>query len=350
MEANMRSAFVLVGDPIPVSAKREAVKVAVFALVALIFTLSGCDAIAGFLGMSGEETSASTSQPEPMAEGGEVAFITVEGVLYEVHTFRAPDDTEPAETQVEDTLLFIRIPASETVEVVVVAGGGGGGRGKAAGANGYTGSGGGAGGFVYHPAFKVGDNELWDVDRTISVKVGVGGKYGVESGARGSNGGNSAFVRNGAYQIIAEGGGGGAGFGGDNSQGRDGGSGGGSHNSVETHAVALPGTAPDEPGVLNLGNDGAYKTNGGFKGGGAGEIDPQSPTPISEQIGTGIPFAITGELKWYACGGAANSPAGESGTGNGGGGSVGGPGGGTPAEATAGGSGIVIVRWPHEQP
>ncbi|MDR1148413.1 MAG: hypothetical protein LBK66_07260 [Spirochaetaceae bacterium] len=250
------------------------------------------------------------------------------------------DPGTPLGTQKAHTLAFTTRPADNKVEVLVVAGGGGG----AKRSTGWSSSGGGAGRFVYHPAFNVADNEIWGSPGTISVKVGAGGA-GAGNVGYGGTGGDSEFIRGDGYKIIAKGGGGG-GYGGSNVLGLAGGSGGGSHNSNENppsqRTSALEGTVPNEPGVLNLGS-GGHTWNGGGAGEGSGGA------------GIGTQSAISGESKWYAGGGhnganagiqygAGNSETAESGTGDGGGA---GP---SPITGTAGGSGIVIVRWPWVEP
>jgi hypothetical protein len=267
-----------------------------------------------------------------MAEGGTPQFLTIDGVIYEVHTFTGPDTASTNGAQSEDELRFIKKPAGGSVSVLVVAGGGGGGSGASGG---WTGSGGGAGRFVYHPAFNVGDDAAWTKAGTISVKVGAGGeiyKADPPINKHGYNGGDSEFTRHADYKIIAKGGGGG---GGAAERGLDGGSGGGSHiNYKENLANENSGTAPAEDGVLNLGNDGHL-----WAGGGAGEYN------ITTGRHAGTLSAIDGVSKEYARGKGSGDPPGENGTGNGGGGKPNGP---SAGSGKTGGSGIVIVRWPYE--
>ena len=233
-----------------------------------------------------------------MADGGTVTFIEEAGAYYEVHTFRTDDTTAPG-GQAEHTLTFgVNRPVS--VEVLVVAGGGGGGSGKTVG----TGGGGGAGRFVYHPAFQLAGAD------TISVKVGAGGNGASNAGFyQGDNGGDSEFVRDNDYQIIAKGGGGGgcANESGDNlANGCNGGSGGGSGADLDSDSfmggAAMEGTVPSEPEVLNLGTDG----NKVYIGGGAG-----GP-------GLGSESAISGVPTIYAIGGTTTVRQAQNGTGDGG--------------------------------
>jgi hypothetical protein len=284
-----------------------------------------------------------------MAEGGTPQFILDNGINYEVHTFTGP---VPPASQAQNAyeLKFTRKPAGGTVEVLVVAGGGGGGSSNSAG----TGAGGGAGRFVYHPAFKVGDSDgEWAAAGTISVKVGAGGNPG-GSNYQGYTGGDSEFVRHGSYQIIAKGGGGGGSGTHNKQKGLNGGSGGGYNEQVTTNGpgIAQPGTVPqDDEGIENLGHNGRQ-----YGGGGAGENGMGKESAISGQSKwyagggyayksdtykyLGIPGGITaGDQRWGVHGNAGNA---ESGTGDGGGGKYNGYG-------TAGGSGIVIVRWPYEE-
>jgi len=202
------------------------------------------------------------------------------------------------------------VPSGITqADVLVVAGGGGGGRG---GEGSGWGGGGGAGGLIFRA------NE--PVSGTINVVVGAGGARGASRDYRGSNGSNSTFG-----SITALGGGGGGSGWYNNSAlwvGLDGGSGGG---------TAYYGGTPGN-GTAGQGNDGAltpgYPPGGG--GGGAGAAATGYPG------GAGLTYYGT----VYATGGSGyGSGGGETNTGNGG--SAGTKDGG----GTAGGSGIVIVRY-----
>jgi hypothetical protein len=80
-----------------------------------------CDQIQEFLGMGGDEET-SVAPPTPMAEGGAVSFIPVEGNTYEVHVF-----TTSGVLSFKDSTT-----ANITADYLIVGGGGGSG-GKSSG-------------------------------------------------------------------------------------------------------------------------------------------------------------------------------------------------------------------------
>ena len=239
------------------------------------------------------------------------------------------------------------------VEVLVVGGGGAGG--------GYGGNdgagGGGAGGLIYNSNFAV------TPGTQLAVQVGSGGA-GVGGAARGNNGINSIF---GALTAI---GGGGGGTEGVDRVGKDGGSGGGAGGY---------GVKPGGLGTAGQGFAGGDCTGPGDGGGGAGAAGQSGLTGIG---GIGLAYSISGTSTYYAGGGGAsgdkrntrggggalgglggggkgqdatnNTPPGNgtNATGGGGGGAAGSDpahGAGTTLTSGAGGSGIVIVRYPGPQ-
>jgi hypothetical protein len=238
------------------------------------------------------------------------------------------------------------------VEVLVVAGGGGGGGGD-------VGSGGGAGGLIYNSNFAV------TPGTQLTVTIGDGGAGSPTYNIDGSNGSPSVF---GSLEAI--GGGGGASWG--SGTGQDGGSGGG---GVGGSAGGLGTAGQGFAGGTGL--SGPDYPQGG--GGGAGGVG-QTPT-IQTKAGDGgiglyfSQFASVGGYPagWFAGGGGGGQEAGTSGSnaipgngGLGGGGNggrqvdaiiatagspnTGGGGGGTdPGTGGAGGSGIIIVRYPGPQ-
>jgi hypothetical protein len=241
------------------------------------------------------------------------------------------------------------------VEVLVVAGGGGGGS--------HHGGGGGAGGLIYNSNFAVTPGSA------LTVTVGNGGAGGGNNAAGtspvgGVNGENSVFG-----SLTAIGGGGGASYG---YNGNNGGSGGGSNNWV----VASGGSATSGQGFSGGSNGGEFNTGGG--GGGAGGT-AKGLSNNSGGDGLQFPqFASVGgsPAGWFAGGGAAgvypgytnDTSYGTGGLGGGGNGGNGphesgsgktsgvdntGGGGGSSADlyqnGAAGGSGIVIVRYPGPQ-
>lgn len=238
------------------------------------------------------------------------------------------------------------------VDVLVVAGGGGGGAGG--------GGGGGGGGFrTISSAYSVGD--------TLAVTVGAGGAGGTLPNNDGQKGGDSTCI------ITSTGGGYGPGNAGGVGLGiaGNGGSGGGqgaSGNSSIPGAIGLgntPSTSPSQGN--NGGTNGAFYTTpfpaGG--GGGAGAVGGNATAVnAAGNGGAGASNSYSGASVTYAGGGGGgtyNSPnnAGAGGSGGGGTGgngnagtagtaNTGGGGGGSSNTwaGNAGGSGIVIIRYP----
>jgi hypothetical protein len=238
------------------------------------------------------------------------------------------------------------------IEVLVVAGGGAGGGG--------TGGGGGAGGIIYNSSFSV------IPGNSYTVTVGAGGSPGVST-ASGGNGNNSVF---GTLTAIGGGGGGGA-----NALGGTGGSGGGSGNSYQTaggSGTAGQGFNGGAGGVGTGGSGSPYQSGGGGGAGGPGASTFTAATSTSGAYagggGPGLNFSISGTPTWYGGGGGGGSDtarvansAGAGGIGGGGRGgngdsgvagtaSTGGGGGGganypSQLAGSAGGSGIVIIKY-----
>jgi hypothetical protein len=230
------------------------------------------------------------------------------------------------------------------VEVLVVAGGGGG-----------VSGGGGSGGVIYNNSYPVTPGQ------TYTVSVGAGGNAGncdIGAGTTGTNGGNSVF---GALTAI---GGGAGGQAGGAQAGVAGGSGGG---------AAANGGSANNGGAGTAGQGFAGGANGGFTtspygvggGGGAGAVGVSATSAGAFAGGGGLQFGISGTAQFYAGGGGAGAYTG-AGAGGAGGSSVGGTGStgntnNSTAGATntgsgggggrsnnlgsAGGSGIVIVRY-----
>lgn len=244
-------------------------------------------------------------------------------------------------------------PAGVTsVEVLVVAGGGGGGY--------QMGGGGGGGGVIYDPNYAV------IPGTSYTVTVGAGGTGRTSNSDNGGLGGNSVF---GTLTAI------GGGAGGNNSSPYDGtasggrplagGSGGGSGES----SPAGPGT----PGQGFMGGIAIeapnYPSGGGGGAGGPGQSS-NSNQDNGGNGGPGLPFAISGQLRWYGGGGGGGcyvngGTPGKGGIGGGGDGAymssgtltgvnasanTGGGGGGGSYNGSSGnggngGSGVVILRY-----
>ncbi len=242
------------------------------------------------------------------------------------------------------------------VEVLVVAGGGGGG---------YLhgGGGGGAGGLIYNSAYQLTNAAA------ITVTVGAGGSGGNQLP---TNGNNSVF---GSLTAV------GGGYGGSEAgptPGANGGSGGGGSG----YSTAQPGGTGTAGQGFNGGRgaypdiDGTYGSGGGGGGAGAPGTDGKEGQNVSGSAGNGgngQAYSISGTSTYYAGGGGGGywgdnlsyyGVGGLGGGGNGGAGTstnlsptagavnTGGGGGGSRGDASqarpgaAGGSGIVIVRYP----
>ena len=205
-----------------------------------------------------------------------------------------------------------------SIEVLVVAGGASGARSEINGAGG-----GGAGGYL-EGNFSVGTGS------TYTVTVGAGGAART-SAADGASGSNSVFAT-----ATALGGGGG----GINSA-VSGGSGGGGGNNAAGGAT----TQTSSGGLTNFGNAGAASGDGGFGGGGGSAGGAGGLTgalsPIRRNAGVGKSSSITGSPTTYATGGRYVTPVenGSANTGDGGSGMY-------QTTSGAGGSGIVVLRYP----
>jgi len=238
------------------------------------------------------------------------------------------------------------------LEYLVVAGGGG------AGGLG----GGGAGG--YRTANYAMPPEL--ITTPITVTVGAGGAGG-SFPIRGTNGNNSNIFNPG-LSITSSGGGGGGAYDGSllGASGKPGGSGGGGGSYVPGPSVLgtygegnMPSTSPSQGnnGGLPISNFVSYTNGGG--GGGAGAVGANGTSGGGGAGGAGLNWNSLGT--YYAGGGGGIGESGGSpgGLGGGGAGAVstnpgtvntgGGGGAGYSAPAGAGGSGVVILRWPTAQ-
>jgi len=228
------------------------------------------------------------------------------------------------------------------VDILIVAGGGSGGRDNAGG--------GGAGGV------RVSTSVYVTSGTTYTITVGAGGAsdtndYGGNGGS-GFNGNDSS-----ALGITSIGGGFGGSAGTDSNQNRTSGGSGGGGAGTESLQTGAAGTA----GQGNAGGSGSF---GGGGGGGAGAAGGNGANPLGGLGGIGIQNNYrTGSNVYYGGGGGAGN---ENGTyttraGGSGGGGTGGVGGGTGTANTgggggghthsqavtssAGGSGIVVIRY-----
>jgi len=247
------------------------------------------------------------------------------------------------------------------VEVLVVAGGGGGGYGES-NVNGGGGGGGGAGGVIYS------NSQSITPGSAITVTVGAGGAVLANSGSAGNNGANSVF---GSLTAIGGGAGGGGDFEGSNA-GATGGSGGGAGgDGTYGPSIFSAGTSGQgfAGGARNGSTNRAAAGGGGAGGAGSSATALANGTGKGGAGGPGLGYNISGTFTYYAGGGGGgasnnfasgvvNSDGGVGGGGSGGGASGpsngtantgGGGGGGYGSNAGAGGSGIVIVRYPGPQ-
>ena len=234
------------------------------------------------------------------------------------------------------------LATSETItfDFLVVAGGGSGGSVN----NSFHGGGGGAGGLrtSFGSTSGGGSNSESSIEVlanvNITVTVGAGGTAVTSTsnttGTVGSNSSISGTSHNETpFQIISLGGGGG---GGNTTNASAGGSGGGGSESTGAGGAGQSGQGFD-------GGAGSEGGNRGGGGGGAGQLGQASDG------GDGLAVSITGTSVTYAGGGASNGSGGAGGGGNAGiagTANTGGGGGGVSSNPVAGGSGIVILRYP----
>ena len=265
------------------------------------------------------------------ANGGTVTTLTQNGVNYRVHTFTSSGT--------------LSVTQSGSVEVLVVAGGG------SAGSALYHSGGGGAGGFLYKGGYQINDNT------TITVTIGAGGAAPSTQVTKGNNGSNSVFET-----LTAIGGGGGGTY--QNATGLNGGSGGG--GGAESGIFGNGGQGTTGQGFSGGDYNGAGSNNKVGGGGGGASQAGQTGTGVGTggNGGNGQASVISGTNTYYAGGGGGSTEAFDINTTGGlGGGGNGGPdagqngtvntggGGGagerlSPATTGAGGSGIIIIRYP----
>lgn len=298
------------------------------------------------------------------ASGGTESVININGQAYRLHTF----------TSTDELLVF----SGGMVEVLAVGAGGSGGVVPSSGdlIFGIGGAGGGGGGGV--------------VNCNLEVFGGGGflGEYDIAVGTSslGSSGGDSAIVSSGVDQVRAKGGGKGGDITGDGlsaSAGQNGGSSGGGA-FLATAAPASTSAGDRVFGQGTNGSDAFQNGNNGTSGGGGGAATPARTAELNVPAdgGNGFGSTMTGALLYYGGGGGGGtgnttspfgssvSIAGSGGLGGGGRGAdqdnastagangfgSGGGGGGAFQDgatyinfvASAGGSGIVIIRYPIE--
>jgi hypothetical protein len=245
----------------------------------------------------------------------------------------------------------ITVPVLLTVDYLVIAGGAGGGN-YTGGGSGYGAGGGGAGGYRTSAgtsgANSAAESSFSAIGSTnYTVTVGAGG-------ALSAAGNNSVF-----NTITSTGGGGGGDSGTSSTNGDAGGCGGGAGSNNVTNRFGGAGTA--NQGFAG-GNMGGASSFGAAGGGGAGAVGGDRASNTGGAGGIGISSSITGSAVTRAGGGGGGGANGGAG-GSGGGGvgasdsgaasqpgtaNTGGGGGGDyqNLDASAGGSGVVILRYP----
>jgi hypothetical protein len=261
----------------------------------------------------------------PLATGGDI--IETDGT-YWYHAFLSSGTFTPSATAL-------------SCDVIVVAGGGSGGN--------FGGAGGGAGGLLALTS--------QSISTAQTVTIGAGGAGVAPSGRQGNSGSNSSI----GSSIATGGGGGGA----ESSNGKNGGSGGGAGGGAGGAGAGTGGTAVSGQGFA--GGNGGGPSGGGAGGGGASAVGANGTggeTGGNGGIGsntysTWASVTGTGASGYYAGGGGGATG---SGVGGGTGGAGGGTGGHSGTDATpntggggggrwnsgtssAGGSGLVIVRY-----
>lgn len=288
------------------------------------------------------QSSVATPTPRPNPTITPTPTPTPETVL--ISTGGAITDAGGYRTHTFTSSGTLSVSEVKTANVLIVAGGGGGGYAIPQAME--SGGGGGGGG--------VGVGTMTIAARTAyTVTVGSGGNAGISPLTRASTNGTDSSIIGGAIQVIAYGGG----RGGDDhdnysaQQGGNGGSGGGGAGGwggrpggTATRGVTY-GTGAS---VTYYGNNGGYgyQNNWGGGGGGAGGA---GSTAVG---GAGYTWGINGRT--YGAGGSINQTTNGSGipavqnTGNGGG--AGARGGDASTSGGAGGSGIVIIRYPYVAP
>jgi hypothetical protein len=282
-----------------------------------------------------------TPTAAPFATGGDL--ITNDGT-YWIHTFLSSGIFTPTKTL--------------NCDYLVVAGGGGSGGGNSWGGT----PGGGAGGYRSFTA------QSLTQGTSYNAIIGAGGAGAAAPGSGGGN--NGANGTNSIFNFNAATGGGAS----TTTNGNLGGSGAGAYGYPDGTYIGgagnTPSTSPSQGnnGGLGKSDNTIYTHSGG--GGGAGQVGGNATTTRGGLGGNGVASSITGTSTYYAGGGGGGAAsntgtsnaagglggggagkyiagaAGDAGTVNTGGGAGGSSGYGGPVSGAAGGSGIVIIRYP----
>ena len=343
-----------------------------FSISGLSVTLIYMDATKGWSLINDDETDALGAAYIVATGGNTIATCG----NFKIHTFTGPGTF---------TVCSVGNPAgSNTVDYLVVAGGGssGGDAGGGGGGGGTRFSNGTASGSYCAGPSPLGASALPVSAQGYPITVGGGGAAPPSSGQCGSNPTNAGANGNPSVfsTITSTGGGGGGGHGpGTVAQGNSGGSGGGARSSGSCSQGGSGNTPPVSPPQGNDGGTGNPQPNqGGGGSGGGGATVAGSPNQIYGPTGlrdsggpggTGLTSLITGSPVGYGGGGGggaggASGASGGTATQGGGAGSCspgtpgvgsgtagtantggGGGGGHDNVRGTAGGSGIVIIRY-----
>jgi len=287
------------------------------------------------------------SDTHPEATGGTVVDTDIGGVPYRIHYF----------TETGTDTLTVANPGE--VEVLIVGGGG-------AGQQDDVGGGGGAGGLLYRNIFVT--------TQTYTIEVGAGANRNTSRDSRAQNGNASS-----AFGLTALGGGAGGGDDSGSANGEAGGSGGGAGFFDGAGGSALQ-PSSQSGGFGNSGGSGGITSGPNYPAGGGGGAGSSGESPSDGgdkgNGGQGLYFGhifgtTIGESGWFAGGGggavnqSGNGLISRGGLGGGGRGAApnavednpedglpntgGGGGGGENVGSFggAGGSGIVIIRYPR---
>lgn len=303
----------------------------------------------GFTGSAGGSSFTTGNTKPASAQVGQFWFDTDTDVLYQymnVGTATHWIDVSGQSynfgvSQSTQTAIAESTNVTPTIEYLVVGGGGGG----AASASVVGTGGGGAGGYLTGNLSPV-------IGATYVITVGAGGALAAGGTDLGNSGSNSSF----GNTIVAYGGGRGGFWG----TGGNGGSGGGSGGNGPAAKGVYPGStyisAPRQgyDGGVGSGVVGSGLTSGGGGGGAGGPGGNSASNSIQALGGLGIYNTITGANVYYASGGSGGIGTGGAtpvasrfaGNVNTGGGGAGGTYAAGQQDGLAGGSGVVVLRYP----
>lgn len=267
-----------------------------------------------FFALLSSPSNTALGRPHVVASGG--AETTVDG--YQYHTFTTSGN--------------LTVTAPGRYDILAIAGGGGGGGSGTAGGGVDFGGGGGGGGGVLLLA-----NEQEPVG-VHAIVIGAGGGGGVADATSGSPGNDSTY----RAETSPGGGAGALGLTGGN-PGGSGGSGGGAAGNT-----TASGGSPAGGSIIGFAGGATFNNPGGSAGGGGGGGGGSVGSPATGLGGNGgARYSAFSGVATYAGGGKGgrsngNGAAGAANTGDGGeGGTQGGN-----INGGAGGSGIVIIRYP----